>query len=121
MEVSEDTRSAGVVELRPIAKVDLLIPFHRIDTYLNAAITSAQASVGVNLRVIAINDSGEEVTKSTLGLRTEDLLVKSILKGYLGALSTGFANCDADFIAFLDSDDLQEETRLASQIKLIVN
>ena len=119
MEVSEDTQSAGLVELSPIASVDVLIPFHRIDTYLNAAITSAQASVGVNLRVIAINDSGKEVTKSTLGLRADDILVKSNFNGYLGALSTGFANCDADFIAFLDSDDLQEETRLASQIMLM--
>ena len=112
MEESGDARSAGLVKHRPYAKVDVLIPFHRIDSYLNAAIASAQASQGVHLRVIAINDSGQEVEKARLGLRAEDLLVKSIFKGYLGALSTGFANCDADFIAFLDSDDLQDVNKL---------
>ena len=105
--------------LGSIATVDVLIPFHRIDSYLNAAITSAQASQGVRLRVIAINDSGHEVEKARLGLRAEDLLVKSRFKGYLGALSTGFANCDAEFIAFLDSDDLHDERRLLSQVMLM--
>jgi glycosyltransferase involved in cell wall biosynthesis len=119
MEESEDTNEAGLVALKPIAKVDVLIPFHRIDSYLEAAIASAQGSLGVEVRVIAINDSGQEVTKVLLGLRAEDLLVKSLFKGYLGALSTGFANCEADFIAFLDSDDLQQETRLLSQVELM--
>jgi glycosyltransferase involved in cell wall biosynthesis len=116
---SDDTNRPDLVALKPVATVDVLIPFHRLDSYLKAAIASAQSSVGVNVRVIAINDSGQEATKATLGLRAQDLLVKSLFKGYLGALSTGFANCEADFIAFLDSDDLQQETRLLSQIELM--
>jgi glycosyltransferase involved in cell wall biosynthesis len=103
-----------------LSNVDLLIPFHRIDTYLVESVASAQASKGINVRVIAINDSEQEVNKEKLGLRAGDLLINSEFKGKLGALSAGFAVCESEFVAFLDSDDLQEETRLKHQVDLML-
>lgn len=96
--------------------VDLLIPFHRIDNYLKEAIASGIASKNVSLRAIVINDSNQEISKEELGLRQNDLLIKSRAKGYLGALSTGAELCSLEYVAFLDSDDLHDEERLAVQI-----
>ena len=99
--------------------VDILIPFHRIDSFLIDAITSAQASEEVIVRVIAINDTQQETSKKAIGLRETDLLVESEFKGSLGAVTTGLGYCEAEFVAFLDSDDLQDEKRLKNQIELM--
>jgi glycosyltransferase involved in cell wall biosynthesis len=110
-----DSMEQSVIKLvQP--SVDVIIPFHRVDEFLNQAIDSAQSSKGVRVQVIAINDSGQSVDKARLGLRETDTLIKSKSKGYLGALSTGFEACQSEYIAFLDSDDLQDSDRLFRQI-----
>jgi glycosyltransferase involved in cell wall biosynthesis len=107
---------ANIESAFPIASVDVVIPFHRQDQYLNQAISAAISSTGVMVRIIAVNDSGQNVDKSALGLRASDLLVTSNFKGYLGAMSAGFQNCESDFIAFLDSDDVQDADRIYQQV-----
>jgi glycosyltransferase involved in cell wall biosynthesis len=120
MKESEDILVAKSVSDTPESGVDVLIPFHRIDSFLTQAITSAQASKGVAVRVIAINDSQFEITKDALGLRSFDLLIKSDFKGNLGAIAAGLNHCESEFVAFLDSDDLQDDTRLRKQIELML-
>jgi glycosyltransferase involved in cell wall biosynthesis len=110
-----DSMEQSVTQLSQ-PSVDVIIPFHRVDEFLNQAIDSAQSSQGVRVRVIAINDSGQSVDRAALGLRGTDILTKSKSKGYLGALSTGFEACQSEYIAFLDSDDLQDSDRLFEQI-----
>ena len=111
----DDSMEQSVIQLLQ-PSVDVIIPFHRVDEFLNQAINSARSSQGVRVRVIAVNDSGQPVDKTRLGLHETDTLVNSKSKGYLSALSTGFEACQAEYIAFLDSDDLQDSNRLFEQI-----
>ncbi len=105
--------------IKPHNCVDVIIPFHRIDDFLVDSIKSAQLSSGVEVRVIAVNDSELVTDKDALGLRERDLLVQSKFKGYLGALASGFLHCESEFVAFLDSDDLQDANRIHVQIELM--
>lgn len=105
--------------IKPQNCVDVIIPFHRVDEFLIDSIKSAQLSSGVEVRIIAVNDSELITDKDVLGLRGIDLLVKSKFKGYLGALASGFLHCESEFIAFLDSDDLQDANRIREQIDLM--
>lgn len=100
--------------------VDLIFPFHQDNEFLTAAISSAQNSHGVEVRIIAINDSGKIFSKSELGLRETDLLVSSQEKGYRGALATGMALTHAEYISFLDSDDLLHPDKLQIQLKALI-
>lgn len=97
-------------------KVDVIMPFHQKTQMLNEAIFSAQESTIVSVRIIAINDSGLEVNKSELGLREVDFLENSNTKGYQGALATGMGLSTAEFITFLDSDDILDKEKILRQV-----
>lgn len=97
-------------------KVDVIMPFHQKTRMLKDAIFSAQESTMGSVRIIAINDSGLEVSKSELGLREVDLLENSNTKGYQGALATGMGLSTAEFITFLDSDDILDKEKIFHQV-----
>ena len=96
--------------------VDIIIPFHRNDDFLLQAINSARSSIGIKSHLILVNDTGKAITRNELGLQSTDLLLNSIEKGYVGALKTGVKATTAEFVAFLDSDDLTHPDRISSQI-----
>jgi glycosyltransferase involved in cell wall biosynthesis len=97
-------------------KVDIIMPFHQQTHMLKEAISSAQESTMGSVRIIAINDSGLAVDKSELGLREVDLLENSNTKGYQGALATGMQLSTAEFITFLDSDDILDKEKIFRQV-----
>lgn len=97
-------------------EVDLVIPFHRFDALLFEALDSARLSVGVNLKLILVNDTGTKIDRDSLGLTSTDLLLDSYGTGYINALKTGILKSSAPFVAFLDSDDLISHDRLRLQI-----
>ena len=99
--------------------VDVVIPFHRMDNYLSEAISSVKLSIGVDVRLIVVNDTGNKISADYLKLRESDLLIDSSAKGYVNALQTGILNSTAEFVAFLDSDDIMEPHRLSMQIAKI--
>lgn len=99
--------------------IDVLIPFHLLNDYLIESINSAKNSKGVNIRVIAINDTGIITNKSFLGLSRIDVLIQNHGKGYLDALKTGVDAASSDFLGFLDSDDLTDPTRFKRQIDFL--
>lgn len=97
-------------------QVDVLIPFHRNDEFVRASILSAHSSSDVTVRVIAINDTGLEISSHDLGLLNGDLLIKTTSRGYLNAMRVGVESSTAEYVCFLDSDDLIAETKLIEQI-----
>lgn len=99
--------------------VDVVIPFHKVDNYLFESIKSVKASQGVKIRIIAVNDTQQEVTSIQIGLTYQDILVKSEVTGYLGALATGVSTCSSEFIAFQDSDDTSDPERFFKQIAFL--
>ena len=96
-------------------KIDVIIPFHKVDDYLAESIRSVKASIGVQVRIIAVNDTLQDVQPTQIGLAEQDILIESKVKGYTGALSTGIAVCSSELVAFQDSDDLTDPERLIKQ------
>lgn len=107
------------VTIEDFPSVDVIIPFHRNDNLLREAIASAHASVGVELRLILVNDTGQEVCPKNLGLNPNDFLLNSSERGYTSALKMGLDCSTSKFVAFLDSDDLTDPYRIRKQINRI--
>lgn len=99
--------------------VDVIFPFHKDTFFLREAILSVQNSNGVNVRIIAVNDSNIDFNKEDLSLRHQDILVASEEKGYQGALLTGVSLTSADYISFLDSDDVLSPDKLFVQLSAL--
>jgi glycosyltransferase involved in cell wall biosynthesis len=101
-------------------EVDVLIPFHRNDELVRAAVQSAHLSSNVALRIIAVNDTHEEITARDLGLKELDLLIRTTSRGYLNAMRTAVENSTAEFVCFLDSDDLISKNKIYDQINHLI-
>jgi glycosyltransferase involved in cell wall biosynthesis len=100
--------------------VDVIIPFHRdIDSYLLEAISSVEQSVGVNPRIILINDRPSN-TNATQFLKQKGYeVLTSNGGGYSECLNLGVQNSSSQYVAQLNSDDLHDPKRLIKQIKLM--
>jgi len=100
-----------------VTHVDVIIPCRDVDAYLSEAIASAIGQVGVTTRVIVI-DAGSSVPivlAPEWAAHERVTLVRSetgLLGG--GARNAGLAFASADYITFLDADDLwsPERTRV---------
>jgi glycosyltransferase involved in cell wall biosynthesis len=101
--------------------LDVIIPFHRNDELLLEAIKSTIANLPAQGRVIAVNDSGLAIEKNSIGLRSSDILIESNGTGYLAAMDTGVRTSTAEFVSFLDSDDICGDDRFAKQINRLVS
>ena len=99
-----------------LSSVDVVIPFHIVNSYLLDAIFSVKNSTYQNIRIVAVNDSGINVSREILGLSETDLMVDSARKGYLGALATGVSISSSDYVSFLDSDDLLHPDKISVQV-----
>jgi glycosyltransferase involved in cell wall biosynthesis len=72
--------------------------------------------MGVNVRIIAVNDSKDVLRAKDLGLNGEDKLIQLLGRGYIAALATGISASTAEYIAFQDSDDFSDSQRLQRQL-----
>ena len=97
----------------------MIIPFHTINDFLLTSINSVKASKNVKVRVIAVNDTGQYVTKEGIGLEAIDILVINLGKGYLDAMATGVSQIESKFVGFQDSDDFTDPFRFFNQLKLL--
>ena len=101
--------------------VDLIIPFHRpIDGYLIDAIDSAKNSKGVSVRIVLINDRKENYESTNILKKMGYEVYQVDHFGYSGCLNEGISRSSGDFIAILNSDDLQTPTRLKLQISAML-
>ncbi len=101
--------------------IDVIIPFHKVNQDLIQAIHSVKQSLGVLTRIVAINDTGFDVSRDVLNLRPEDLLIPSEISGYVGAMATGVKFTTSKYVAFLDSDDVMHHSKLVDQVSEMVD
>jgi hypothetical protein len=100
--------------------VDVLLPFHRVDRFLDEAIQSIVHQVKVKTRIILIDDRVDQSLKVESGLRSVDEYVSTSGGwGYGRALELGSQAVRAEYVALMNSDDLSLPTRLISQIECL--
>ena len=99
--------------------VEVIIPFHRIDEYLVAALDSIRLSENVDVRIVAINDTGVSVDRSQLKLTKTDVLIETSVRGYINALKVGVEASREKYVSFLDSDDLIHPEKLFRQVQML--
>lgn len=88
--------------------VSVIVPSHNHGAYLDAALTSIHAQVGVHLDVIVIDDGSTDHTAEVLaawqprGVRG----IRQPCRGVSAARNRGLSVAQGEFVAFLDADDL---------------
>jgi glycosyltransferase involved in cell wall biosynthesis len=105
--------------LRPT--VTVIIPSHNCVKFLREAVDSALDSVGVRVTVLIIDDqSNDGSLELAKRLSEEDNRVQVVVnhksRGAYFCRNIGLQLATTEFVAFLDSDDWQEQKRLQKQI-----
>lgn len=104
--------------------IDVIFPIHREDRYLIEAINSTHASIGINLRLIVIDDRPDK--KNNLDymfkkFRNYELISTSGSTGYGNCLRIASSCLTSEFTALMNSDDTVHPERFARQIKMLDN
>lgn len=100
-------------------KVDVVIPFHRNDTYFNESVISILKSKDVKPRIILVDDRPRD-DKSSIPNFGESVVVKTFGIGYSKALRIGLSEVTSDFFALQDSDDVAHPLRLCTQLQALL-
>jgi hypothetical protein len=90
--------------------IDIILPFHRSDVFLERAINSVNQSVGVRTNLILIDDRPEfEELSFATSARTGGL-------GYASAINASRPFLRSKFCALMNSDDLVHPERFLKQV-----
>lgn len=102
-------------------RVTVLMPFHRLDPYLELAVQSILDQSFPDFELLLIADTrllGQE--KSIMALAKEDPRVRLLpslpVGGLAAGLNIGIAQARGEYIARMDSDDISMPNRLAAQV-----
>ncbi|MEO0406184.1 MAG: glycosyltransferase [Cyanobacteria bacterium P01_A01_bin.135] len=102
-------------------KVSVIIPAYNAMAYLEATLSSVLQQTFEDFEVLMIDDgSSDHIREWALGL--EDSRVKLICQKnqkVARARNNGISQAVGEYIAFLDSDDLWEKTKLEKQVKYL--
>ncbi|MFV0255174.1 MAG: glycosyltransferase [Erysipelotrichaceae bacterium] len=92
-------------------KISVIVPFYNVEKYIRKCLTSLQAQTIQDIEFLLINDgsldNSEKIAKEFLVDQRFKLLVKEN-GGLSDARNFGYQRANADYIAFLDSDDYVE-------------
>ncbi|WP_009631864.1 glycosyltransferase family 2 protein [Synechocystis sp. PCC 7509] len=101
--------------------VSVVIPTYNNITYLPEALESVLNQTFTDFEVIIIDDGSLDTTQEWIS-NLVDARIKTIVQTNQGAAvarNTGIAFSSGDYIAFLDSDDLWEPTKLEKQVQCL--
>ncbi len=104
----------------PRARVAVIVPTHNYGRFLSDALTSLQAQTYSAWECIVVDDGSTDDTAEILAdFRSRDERIRSIRRDHAGvsaARNAGLATTSAEFVQFLDSDDLLEPEKLAAHV-----
>ena len=100
-----------------VPTVDILLPFHSFDTYLDVAIQSVLASEGVSVHLILIDDRPTDKSDDIHKRYPEATLLKTYGIGYYSALNAGQLYLKSDYVGTMNSDDIISPNKLTKQIE----
>ena len=104
--------------LRQVYTVDVILPFHRNDSYLRVAINSILASRDVTVRLLLIDDRKD---RSVIPDLDPYIIHRTGGLGYAAALNSAVPYLESDFVALMNSDDWSNPSRLIKQISALEN
>ena len=105
-----------------MSDIDILLPFHRVDKFLHAAVASLLDSKDVRPRIILIDDRPYKNTSVNFPLNHRFKIVNNELSpGYGNALITGSGHIQSEYVALMNSDDLIDNEKLYRQLKELKN
>lgn len=101
--------------------IDVIIAVYNGSKYIEEAIASVQAQSWQNLNIILADDGSEDNTLSIVTrLGTQDKRIKILSlphRGVSATLNDAIKFSDAEFVSFLDADDLWHERKLEKQME----
>lgn len=105
--------------------VSVLVPVYNAEAYIENAIKSILYQTYRNIELIIINDgSTDETVKKINSLIIHDSRIKlfdnTINLGLIDTLNFGLEQCNGDFIARMDADDLISPNRINKQIEYLI-
>ena len=103
-------------------KVSVIIPTYNRASLLQEAIDSVLNQTYTNWEVIIVDDASEDNTEKVVKAISDSrvhYIRHSQNKGGADARNTGIDNSQGDYVAFLDSDDIWEPTKLETQLDQI--
>jgi glycosyltransferase involved in cell wall biosynthesis len=99
-------------------EVDVIIPFHNdVNPLLMKAINSVKGSRGVKAEPLLVNNNSQSDESTVYLKKLGYRVVNQSIKGYAEALNLGYQMANSEYVAILNSDDLQTPDRLLKQIQ----
>jgi glycosyltransferase involved in cell wall biosynthesis len=104
--------------------VSVIMPAYNSERYIAEAIRSLLSQTRVTVEVIVVSDGSTDGTERIVGaMAAEDSRIRLLVgphRGVAAARNVGLAAAQAEFIAFLDSDDLCVPGRLHRQMQFLL-
>lgn len=98
--------------------VSVIIPTYRRGELLRAAVQSVLAQTLKDIEVLVVEDGSDVAEQVLRGLDTRVRYLWQENRGVSVARNTGAAHANADWLAFLDDDDLWQPEKLERQLAL---
>jgi len=107
------------------ARIDVLIPAYNAEATIRSAVESIQRQQGVDIAIHVVDDGSSDATPRILAeMATADPRLKVHSKpngGIVDALNTGLDQCEGEFVARHDADDIAYPERLAVQLAYLAS
>jgi glycosyltransferase involved in cell wall biosynthesis len=116
----EHAVSAGLCEGEGKPAVSVVIPTHNRLHFLQRSLLTVLAQRGVRLEVLVVDDGGKQDTPALIdGIGDERvrLIRHRVPRGVAAARNSGLQEARAEWVAFLDDDDLWAPDKLVAQLE----
>lgn len=104
--------------------VSVVMPVYNTDKFLHEAITSILEQSYHNLELIIVDDFSTDTSRDVIN-SFHDTRIRIFQNkknaGFATSRNIGIQAARGDFIALMDSDDISHNTRIAKQVKFLLN
>jgi GT2 family glycosyltransferase len=100
--------------------ISVIIPCFNCETYVVASVRSVYAQSWPDIEVIVVDDGSTDRSAELVRANFPDVkLIQQANQGVAAARNNGLAHATAEWIAFLDADDIWLDSKLAMQWALL--
>jgi glycosyltransferase involved in cell wall biosynthesis len=102
-----------------IPLVSVVIPAYNAERTLRAAVASVRAQTVQELELIVVDDGSEDSTAALARSLPKIRVISQPNQGVASARNSGLAEARAEWVAFLDADDIWIRDKLRKQLQLV--